>query len=404
VKVRDDQDETIGDYWYDGDGRRVKKHVPSTGEVTVFVYDAGGKMVGEYSTIVETQSPKVSYTTADHLGSPRINTDANGSVTARHDYHPFGEEIYTSQRTQALGYTADTIRKQFTGYERDSETDLDHTHLRMYSNRLGRFLTADPVAPDIYTPATHNRYQYCLNNPYRFIDSDGGYDRDVHVDLTAMMALAVGFSQQQADIIANSNQWLDDPSSPWNPEQVGAQGVKARKLFHFTDQATRWAHWKSFEDQVMAGSADAFAALGTFMHPQQDSFSHRGFEAVLGQVPGGLDNLNLFTSPRSMVTEARKYDRTSYRPKLAEEMARDTFSRLLQARNMMAKRGRFGSFREPVPYSAIESKVSEWVRANSKQKKVILGQIRNIIMTFGQNNEERKKKKTKTTVKVIEEE
>ena len=34
---------TVGEYEYDGDGKRVKKHVPSTGEVTVFVYNAGGK-------------------------------------------------------------------------------------------------------------------------------------------------------------------------------------------------------------------------------------------------------------------------------------------------------------------------------------------------------------------------
>ena len=34
---------TIGEYFYDGDGKRVKKFVPSTGETTIFVYDASGK-------------------------------------------------------------------------------------------------------------------------------------------------------------------------------------------------------------------------------------------------------------------------------------------------------------------------------------------------------------------------
>ncbi len=85
---------------YDGDGKRVKKVVPGTGETTVFVYDASGKSIAEYSTIVASSTDaKVAYLTADHLGSPRINTDANGTVIARHDYHPFGEEISTSQRT-----------------------------------------------------------------------------------------------------------------------------------------------------------------------------------------------------------------------------------------------------------------------------------------------------------------
>lgn len=45
---------TLGQYSYDGDGKRIKKVVPGTGETTIFVYDAGGKQVAEYSTIVET--------------------------------------------------------------------------------------------------------------------------------------------------------------------------------------------------------------------------------------------------------------------------------------------------------------------------------------------------------------
>ena len=80
--------------------------------------DAGGKLIGEYSTIVQTGSnAKTVYTTNDHLGSPRINTDGTGQVISRHDYHPFGEEVSRS------GYGSDTIRKQFTGYERDGKPD-----------------------------------------------------------------------------------------------------------------------------------------------------------------------------------------------------------------------------------------------------------------------------------------
>ena len=60
-----------------------------SGETTVFVYDAAGKQIAEYSTIVAgAEDAKVNYLTNDHLGSPRINTDRNGAVIARHDYHP----------------------------------------------------------------------------------------------------------------------------------------------------------------------------------------------------------------------------------------------------------------------------------------------------------------------------
>ncbi len=87
VRVLDDEEETIGEYWYDGDGKRVKKYVPAVGEnpaeITIFVYDAGGKLVAEYSTLVASvENAQVAYLTNDYLGSPRINTDKTGTVTA----------------------------------------------------------------------------------------------------------------------------------------------------------------------------------------------------------------------------------------------------------------------------------------------------------------------------------
>jgi RHS repeat-associated protein len=180
---------TIGEYAYDGDGKRVKKHVPLTGETTIFVYDASNRLVAEYSTAAgPAATAKTSYLTTDHLGSPRILTDQLGQVISRRDFHPFGEEIFTTERTAALGYQPDGVRQKFTGYERDAETGLDFAQARMYANKLGRFTTVDPVAPDIFTPPSLNRYQYCLNNPLRFVDAGGGYDEEVHRDLTAVLA------------------------------------------------------------------------------------------------------------------------------------------------------------------------------------------------------------------------
>jgi len=167
----------IGTYTYDGDGKRVKKYVPSTGEVTVFVYDASGKSVAEYSTIVTNSTfAKVNYLTSDNLGSPRINTDAAGNVISRHDYHPFGEEIDgTGDRTTGLSYGDDSVRKQFTGYERDGEVDLDFAGTRYSNFTRGRFLSPDPLMASGRTvsPKTWNRYTYVLNNPLKYVDPDG---------------------------------------------------------------------------------------------------------------------------------------------------------------------------------------------------------------------------------------
>jgi hypothetical protein len=51
-------------YFYDGEGRRVKK-ISST-ETTIFVYDGGSQLVAEYSTKTSDQ-PKVSFLTAMKL-------------------------------------------------------------------------------------------------------------------------------------------------------------------------------------------------------------------------------------------------------------------------------------------------------------------------------------------------
>jgi len=160
-------------------------------ERTKFVYNVTRRLVAGYSTIVANSTDaKVAYLTNDHLGSPRILTDANGSVISRRDFHPFGEEIGTlavapgspQPRTATLGYTTDTIRQKFTGYERDDETDLDFAEARMYESRLGRFSTTDPSRKSIIAakPQSWHRYNYCFNNPLILVDKNGKWPTKTH--------------------------------------------------------------------------------------------------------------------------------------------------------------------------------------------------------------------------------
>ena len=173
-EVQDSQQNVIGQYRYNGDGKRIKKIVPATDEVTVFVYNASGQLVAEYSTEIS-QAPKVSYTTADHLGSPRILTDENGATISRRDFHPFGEEVFTSQRTHGLGYQPDDVRQKFTGYEKDDETGLDFAQARMYRSNLGRFSGPDDILKDSVAndPQSWNKYIYVRNNPLNLVDPSG---------------------------------------------------------------------------------------------------------------------------------------------------------------------------------------------------------------------------------------
>ena len=173
--------QTVGEYFYDGDGKRIKKKTYSGGvltEETIFVYDAGGKLVAEYSNQTSA-TPQVSYLTNDHLGSPRITTDANGQVLSRRDFLPFGEELtsaQTAQRNINLHYAQDAVRQKFTAYERDTESELDFAEARYYNSKHGRFTTTDPIFFDmdrIVDPQQLNIYLYVVNNPLKYIDPTG---------------------------------------------------------------------------------------------------------------------------------------------------------------------------------------------------------------------------------------
>jgi RHS repeat-associated protein len=67
------------------------------------------------------------------------------------------------------------VRKQFTGYERDNETNLDFAQARMYGNSLGRFTSPDPTLLSVngFNPQSWNRYVYVMNNPYLYTDPLG---------------------------------------------------------------------------------------------------------------------------------------------------------------------------------------------------------------------------------------
>lgn len=114
--------------------------------------------------------------TADHLGSPRVITNQNGAVTSRKDFTAFGEENFTAQRTENLGYTSQSeTRKGYTGYEKDDESGLDFAQARYYNSGHGRFTSVDPLtaSASIKDPQTFNRYSYVLNSPYKFTDPLG---------------------------------------------------------------------------------------------------------------------------------------------------------------------------------------------------------------------------------------
>jgi RHS repeat-associated protein len=164
---------------YDGLGQRVQTVLNNV--TTTIVYDIAGRKVAEYTDQAQAGGDGLRYVLMDHQGSTRVVTGSTGAVVARHDYLPFGEELWagTGTRTAVQGYGAtDLNRQRFALTERDAGTGLDHTWFRKHENKAGRWTSPDPYGGSMTVgdPQSLNRYTYTKNDPVNRIDPSGLVD------------------------------------------------------------------------------------------------------------------------------------------------------------------------------------------------------------------------------------
>ncbi len=190
-------------YYYDGEGRRIEKLVNGV-PASVYVYDALGQMIAEDSPNQSTGTApcRTCYLSVDHLGSPRLITDASGHVMALHDYLPFGDEVPANLvgRDGRWGPGNDNIQQKFTGQER-GETGLDYFGARYYAGALGRFTSPDPenAGADLYNPQSWNGYSYAGNDPLANVDPSGLFLQSILGDLGSFFGFGGGGGGTQID-------------------------------------------------------------------------------------------------------------------------------------------------------------------------------------------------------------
>ncbi|MHB1059914.1 MAG: RHS repeat domain-containing protein [Rhodanobacter sp.] len=107
----------------------------------------------------------VTYVYTDLQGTPLMETDAQGHITARYEYTPYGVAV------TSVGAAPDG--PGYTGHVNDPETGLVYMQARYYDPMAGRFLSVDPVGPVPEDVFGFNRYVYTNANPIINIDRDG---------------------------------------------------------------------------------------------------------------------------------------------------------------------------------------------------------------------------------------
>gem|GEM_PF-6187716 len=109
----------------------------------------------------------------DFLGSPRVMTDASGTVIWKQDYYAFGGDY----GTPATGNT-----HKFTGHVQDAATGQYYAKARYFTTTLGRWSQPEPLLKGVpgksfvANPQLLNPYIYCRNNPVTRIDENGKWD------------------------------------------------------------------------------------------------------------------------------------------------------------------------------------------------------------------------------------
>jgi RHS repeat-associated protein len=189
---------------YDCLGQRVQ--TTSGGVTRTMVYDIFGNQIADYNgatlqreniyragqLLALSEGSALSYVLTDLQGATRALMNNSGSgtstITSRHDYLPFGEEIGAGVglRTTAQKYSqTNNVRSRFAMLERDDVSGLDHTWFRKHESRAGRWTSPDPILGGGGDPQSLNRYSYAVNDPVNLIDPNGLLpcvpgDRSIH--------------------------------------------------------------------------------------------------------------------------------------------------------------------------------------------------------------------------------
>ncbi|MGN6520652.1 MAG: RHS repeat domain-containing protein, partial [Dokdonella sp.] len=174
-------------YAISGRGERVGKTVTQGGTptTTLFAYDEGGRLIGEYDGAGTLQAEYIYldaipvgvskggvlyYVETDHLGTPRqVVKPATNTVVWKWDFmqNTFGNSVPDEDADGDSVQFVATMR--LPGQYSSAESGLSYNYFRDYESITGRYVESDPVG----LRAGVGTYGYVKANPLMFADPKG---------------------------------------------------------------------------------------------------------------------------------------------------------------------------------------------------------------------------------------
>ena len=110
---------------------------------------------------------ELTYLHADHLDTPRIGTNSNGTIVWQWNSDAFGS-LLPNEDPDGNGMPT-TVNLRFPGQYFDQETNLHYNYFRDYDPRIGRYLESDPIGLE----GGANLYLYANAAPLVYTDPLG---------------------------------------------------------------------------------------------------------------------------------------------------------------------------------------------------------------------------------------
>jgi RHS repeat-associated protein len=159
-----------GDIEYIYDDQSIIDEVVNSTSTQVAHYRYGDRLLS-----LDTDAGEQFYHYAS-LGTTANLSDSAGEMQVAYRVDAYGE--ITRQEGVSVN------RQVFTGQEHDEKTGLIYFGARFYDPDVGRFINQDSYLGESGTPPSLHRYLYAYGNPTVYVDRNGNFSLDAHVEMT----------------------------------------------------------------------------------------------------------------------------------------------------------------------------------------------------------------------------